>query len=668
MFGSAFISNCHLAQPPARFWRLLSAVMGGLLLVGLLPLALNGFQARSALASAPVTAAGDDPDPGPGQVALELTKTVNHPTPALGETILYTLIVTNHGPDPAEWVVIGDTLPPGLVYQDSTPGYDPFAGEWLVEGLGVGQSAVLTITAEVAACSQNQAPITNTAIIQASEPGDPDSADNVAEASIIPCTEAADLAVSKTVNKATPFDGESITYTIVVTNLGPEPATGVRLTDTLPFSLTFGPTILSQGLHTQTARDLRWYIGGLGPNEAATLTLTATVEIGAMGYTLANAARVAASSFDPNLNNNTAGVSIYVPKANLALSKTASNPTPDAGEEVDYQITLTNHGPDEARDIIVYERIPSAGLTYLSHQFSRPFGMRYTENGIWTVDRLAKGESVRLTLSARMNRCSLPVLTNTARLAQSRPTDVTPADNEASAAVAATFDVECYVYLPVIMYYNALINGDFETCNLKEGWTRKQGPFEGNGSGLPQAVIPSENGCAALLGDPSLTNPHIPVGYGYIAQTFTVISPYLQIQYHVHTYDIVRGVESNYYFDTFEVSLNKSPDKIRNQEREKKGCASKLLNPNGPLVADEGLAFCGGFAGSAGDVGILHDLGLRTVTLDLQKFLGSNLTLYLTLWSREYGDRGQYNQTYYNTWVHIDNIQFITGTVRQTSD
>ncbi|MCP4362388.1 MAG: DUF11 domain-containing protein, partial [Chloroflexi bacterium] len=41
-----------------------------------------------------------------------------------------------------------------------------------------------------------------------------------------------DLAVTKTVNNPTPIEGEIITYTVAVTNHGPEDATGVQITDT----------------------------------------------------------------------------------------------------------------------------------------------------------------------------------------------------------------------------------------------------------------------------------------------------------------------------------------------------------------------------------------------------------------------------------------------------
>ena len=49
----------------------------------------------------------------------------------------------------------------------------------------------------------------------------------------------ADLAVTKTVSDATPNVGDQITFTVTLTNSGPDAATGVQVTDLLPAGLTF---------------------------------------------------------------------------------------------------------------------------------------------------------------------------------------------------------------------------------------------------------------------------------------------------------------------------------------------------------------------------------------------------------------------------------------------
>jgi hypothetical protein len=74
------------------------------------------------------------------------------------------------------------------------------------------------------------------------------------------------------------------------------------------------------------------------------------------------------------------------------------------------------------------------------------------------------------------------------------------------------------------------------------------------------------------------------------------------------------------------------------------------------FVSGAGLVFCGGRPGNA--AGTRWDTGgWRTVTLDLNAFQGQNVTLYLTLWSREY-DAPYYNdRAWFNTWAYVDHVQ-----------
>lgn len=62
---------------------------------------------------------GGGPTPGT-QADLSITKLVSRILVALGETVTWTVIVTNNGPDPATNVVITDTLPDGVKYVDGT--------------------------------------------------------------------------------------------------------------------------------------------------------------------------------------------------------------------------------------------------------------------------------------------------------------------------------------------------------------------------------------------------------------------------------------------------------------------------------------------------------------------------------------------------------------------
>ena len=86
-----------------------------------------------------------------------------------------------------------------------------------------------------------------------------------------------------------------------------------------------------------------------------------------------NTATISASDqFDPNPGNNTASATVTPQQADLALTKTVSNPTPNVGDSVTFTVTLTNNGPNTATEVQVSDLLP-AGLS-----FPRPPPVRAT--------------------------------------------------------------------------------------------------------------------------------------------------------------------------------------------------------------------------------------------------------------------------------------------------
>ena len=83
---------------------------------------------------------------------LSINVTVDNPTPVVGAKIVYTVNVTNHGPDDAMGIVIKDLLPDNVTYDSNgtTQGvYNNKTCRWDVGSLSSGSSAFLNITATV---------------------------------------------------------------------------------------------------------------------------------------------------------------------------------------------------------------------------------------------------------------------------------------------------------------------------------------------------------------------------------------------------------------------------------------------------------------------------------------------------------------------------------------
>ncbi len=213
-------------------------------------------------------------------------------------------------------------------------------------------------------------------------------------------------------------------------------------------------------------------------------------------------------------------------------------------------------------------------------------------------------------------------------------------------------------YFPLVMRsYGGLINGDFEQG--LNGWETEQGPFQLSGSGPPVGTAALSSGYAALLGLTDAANGTIPVGYGMLYQRFVVRDRYLRFRYWVYSYDV--AYSNGRYRDTFEVSINRSLAHVSDGERSTRGCSGAALNPLGILaVVGDGLVFCAGQPGASG--GVLWDTGgWRTVTLDLNPYLGQWITFAVAIWSREYELSYTSDQAWYNTWAYVDDVRFTSS-------
>ena len=111
-----------------------------------------------------------------------------------------------------------------------------------------------------------------------------------------------DLAITK-VDSADPSRaGRNLTYTITVTNNGPNPATGVTVTDTLPSGLSARSSSASQGSCSGTTT-VTCAIGDLASGASATVSIV--VRPSSPG-SITNSASVAGNQPDPDSANNTA--------------------------------------------------------------------------------------------------------------------------------------------------------------------------------------------------------------------------------------------------------------------------------------------------------------------------------------------------------------------------
>lgn len=128
-------------------------------------------------------------------------------------------------------------------------------------------------------------------------------------------TLSSDLSVAKSVDKSTASVGDTVTYTITVSNIGEsDTAYGASVSDLLPASLTFVSTSSVDTIGVYDAGMGMWDIGVLEAGSSVTLHIEATVMSESIGTTVNNTATVTdAYSSDPDLSNNSATASFVVP-------------------------------------------------------------------------------------------------------------------------------------------------------------------------------------------------------------------------------------------------------------------------------------------------------------------------------------------------------------------
>jgi uncharacterized repeat protein (TIGR01451 family) len=163
-------------------------------------------------------------------IDLVIEKTGSSDWLYVGHILTYSLSISNSGPSPATGVIVTDNLPANVVIlgmsEDCMPAIDD-----IVCGIGdmtVGETAVFTITVTPTTTGV----LTNTAVVQGHE-ADANEINNEdgAVTAVLPVT---DLVIEKTGSSDWLYVGETLMYSLVISNSGPSPATNVVVTDSLP--------------------------------------------------------------------------------------------------------------------------------------------------------------------------------------------------------------------------------------------------------------------------------------------------------------------------------------------------------------------------------------------------------------------------------------------------
>ena len=316
---------------------------------------------------------------------VTITKTGNGPL-NVGETGTFTITLTNNGPNAANNVVVTDVLPGGFSF--GTPSQGSISGNvWNVGTLACGDSATVTvsglITSDMAGTTINN---------EATETQDEFTQESQTACASIVVNPMANVTIAKTGNG--PMNvGQTGTFTITLTNNGPNAANNVVVTDVLPGGFSFGTP--SQGSISGNV----WNVGTLACGDSATVTVSGLITSDMAGTTINNEATETQDEFTQE--SQTACASIYVPSADLVLTKTVDKTKPVVKDVVVFTLIVNNHGPDTSVNVQVADKLPQ-GLTFVKYTAST--GTYDPATGIWTIGDLKNGETAWINITSTVDQ------------------------------------------------------------------------------------------------------------------------------------------------------------------------------------------------------------------------------------------------------------------------
>ncbi|HEY2325673.1 MAG TPA: DUF11 domain-containing protein [Thermoanaerobaculia bacterium] len=371
--------------------------------------------------------------------------------------VTYAITLTNFGPADAMSVSWTDTLPNsvpsglpmtfvsfnqtgGPVFNCGSPGATVTC---TIQTFPAGSTATFQFVGHVPAGSNGR---TYTNIASQTTSNDPDSENDTASTTVT--VSSADVGVLKSA-PATANAGAQMSFTVTLSNGGPDTATNVSFTDPLPSQETFVSVLQNTGPAGTCfgGQTVFCSVPTLGSLQSAQFTVTVAISPSTPnGTVLNNTATATSDSFDSNSTNDSSSASTTV-SANTDLSVVKSGPaSANAGSNAAYTIVVTNNGLADASSVSLSDVLPP-NTTFVSFaQNSGPaFNCTTGATVTCSIATLTAGTSASFTLTVAVSAGASGTISNTANVTSTTPdsntgnnTSTTPVTVTTSADVSIT--------------------------------------------------------------------------------------------------------------------------------------------------------------------------------------------------------------------------------------
>ncbi|PHA79057.1 DUF7507 domain-containing protein [Bacillus toyonensis] len=454
-----------------------------------------------------------------GEIAL--VKSVDKTFATIGDTISYTITLSNPGNVTSQNIIFTDILPDGTTFISGTLTNDsgtqqignPASGIQ-IENINPSGTAIITLNVLVTNIPSIN-PISNFSSVQFAHVIDPSqpavSQTNVSN-TVSTTINSAILTTQKSVDKSIISVRDTLTYTTTITNTGNTPATNITFTSAIPPSTTFIPDSVTingiQQLGAQPALGVN--IPNIAPGETVTVTFQVNViSVPPSSSIMGNDTILYSYTVDPNgtpattsTSTSTNIVTNPVLDAMITMIKSVDQTLVTLGDTITYTTILTNNGNTNATNITFTDLIPD-DTTFITDSVT-----------IDGITQIGLNPNTGITIGAIAPSSSISIAFQVTATS-------TPVQNPIANSATASYTFIADPNAPIVSR-NVTSNTTFTTINTATILSLKQvdKSFSRIGDTLTYTVTLTNNGNSSAQN--VIFTDTIPSGTTFIANTFSI--------------------------------------------------------------------------------------------------------------------------------------------------